>query len=134
MLARCPEAVPPISEEVCMFTQAFTPVTYGPSTSSAALRWPGKHSGRNALRTRLAQLGFELPPEQLDDVFKRFKVRCSAVQRKAWTLIIPWYNLLETFHCVRSVMCCSTALHGQARLPGCQCTRPRLALFGQTSC
>lgn len=36
---------------------------------------PGKHSGRNALRTRLSQLGFELPPEQLDEVFKRFKVR-----------------------------------------------------------
>ncbi len=35
----------------------------------------GKHSGRNALRTRLSQLGFDLPPEQLDDVFKRFKAR-----------------------------------------------------------
>ena len=100
------------------------PVHLDTSTLSAALRRPGKHSGRNALRTRLAQLGFELPPEQLDDVFKRFKVRCSSVQRKAWTLIIPCYNLLENFHCVRSVMYCSTALHGQVRLPGCQCTRP----------
>jgi 2-isopropylmalate synthase len=33
----------------------------------------GKHSGRNALGTRLRQLGFDLPPPQLDDVFRRFK-------------------------------------------------------------
>ena len=33
----------------------------------------GKHSGRNALRTRLAQLGFELEGDALDDFFKRFK-------------------------------------------------------------
>ena len=33
----------------------------------------GKHSGRNALRTRLQQLGFDLAPEALDDFFKRFK-------------------------------------------------------------
>ena len=33
----------------------------------------GKHSGRHALVTRLADLGFELPEEQLNDVFKRFK-------------------------------------------------------------
>ena len=34
----------------------------------------GKHSGRNALRTKLLQMGYELTPENLDDVFKRFKV------------------------------------------------------------
>ncbi|WIA37513.1 hypothetical protein OEZ86_014425 [Tetradesmus obliquus] len=33
----------------------------------------GKHSGRNALSTRLTQLGFELSPQEVDDVFKRFK-------------------------------------------------------------
>lgn len=33
----------------------------------------GKHSGRNALGTRLRQLGFELPEDRLNDVFKRFK-------------------------------------------------------------
>jgi len=33
----------------------------------------GKHSGRNALGTRLRQLGFDLPAPQLDDVFRRFK-------------------------------------------------------------
>lgn len=57
----------------------------GPNTLIAARRCPGKHSGRNALRTRLAQLGFELPPEQLDDVFKRFKVRWRSVQLSAWS-------------------------------------------------
>jgi 2-isopropylmalate synthase len=35
----------------------------------------GKHSGRNALSTRLTQLGFDLSPQEVDDVFKRFKVR-----------------------------------------------------------
>jgi isopropylmalate/homocitrate/citramalate synthase len=34
----------------------------------------GKHSGRNALRTKLHSLGLDLSQEQLDDVFKRFKV------------------------------------------------------------
>jgi 2-isopropylmalate synthase len=33
----------------------------------------GKHSGRNALTTRLTQLGFELSNQEVDDVFKRFK-------------------------------------------------------------
>ncbi len=35
----------------------------------------GKHSGRNALNTRLQQLGFDLTPQEVDDVFRRFKVR-----------------------------------------------------------
>lgn len=33
----------------------------------------GKHSGRNALSTRLKQLGFELTTGEVDDVFRRFK-------------------------------------------------------------
>ncbi|CAL5228020.1 g11082 [Coccomyxa viridis] len=33
----------------------------------------GKHSGRNALRTKLHTLGLDLSQDQLDDVFKRFK-------------------------------------------------------------
>jgi 2-isopropylmalate synthase len=33
----------------------------------------GKHSGRNALNTRLKQLGFDLAAAELDDVFRRFK-------------------------------------------------------------
>jgi len=33
----------------------------------------GKHSGRNALNTRLKGMGYDLAPQELDDVFKRFK-------------------------------------------------------------
>lgn len=33
----------------------------------------GKHSGRNALNTRLKSMGYDLSSEELDDVFKRFK-------------------------------------------------------------
>ena len=33
----------------------------------------GKHSGRHALTVRLRDLGYELPEDQLNDVFKRFK-------------------------------------------------------------
>lgn len=33
----------------------------------------GKHSGRNALKTKLKSLGYDLKPDELDDVFKRFK-------------------------------------------------------------
>lgn len=33
----------------------------------------GKHSGRNALRTKLEQMGFRLDQEKLKEVFKRFK-------------------------------------------------------------
>jgi 2-isopropylmalate synthase len=34
----------------------------------------GKHSGRNAFRTRLKELGYELPDEDLNNAFERFKV------------------------------------------------------------
>lgn len=33
----------------------------------------GKHSGRNAVRTRLRELGYDLPDEKLNAVFARFK-------------------------------------------------------------
>mmetsp|Transcript_129987 Transcript_129987/g.193519 ORF Transcript_129987/g.193519 Transcript_129987/m.193519 type:complete len:659 (+) Transcript_129987:89-2065(+) len=33
----------------------------------------GKHSGRNAVGTRLRELGYDLDPEKLNSVFKRFK-------------------------------------------------------------
>jgi 2-isopropylmalate synthase len=33
----------------------------------------GKHSGRNALSSKLKVLGYELKQQELDDVFKRFK-------------------------------------------------------------
>jgi 2-isopropylmalate synthase len=34
----------------------------------------GKHSGRHALRSRLAELGYELSDDELDEAFRRFKV------------------------------------------------------------
>jgi 2-isopropylmalate synthase len=34
----------------------------------------GKHSGRNALKTRMADLGYQLSPEELDKLFARFKM------------------------------------------------------------
>jgi 2-isopropylmalate synthase len=33
----------------------------------------GKHSGRNALKTRMADLGYELSPEEVEKLFIRFK-------------------------------------------------------------
>lgn len=42
----------------------------------------GKLSGRKALVTRLQQLGFELQPDELDDVFLRFKVLSSSYQSR----------------------------------------------------
>jgi 2-isopropylmalate synthase len=33
----------------------------------------GKHSGRNALRTKLEQMGYHLNPEELKEIFRRFK-------------------------------------------------------------
>lgn len=48
----------------------FHPSTPYPCCAGIVL---GKHSGRNALSTRLRQLGHELAQEVLDDVFKRFK-------------------------------------------------------------
>lgn len=40
--------------------------------SSLPLLFPSC-SGRHALRTRLLQLGYDLSPAELDDMFKRFK-------------------------------------------------------------
>jgi 2-isopropylmalate synthase len=33
----------------------------------------GKHSGRNALRSKLEKLGYHVSSEKLDQVFRRFK-------------------------------------------------------------
>jgi 2-isopropylmalate synthase len=41
----------------------------------------GKHSGRNALRTRLAHMGYVLEQEALNEVFKRFKTLCDSKKR-----------------------------------------------------
>lgn len=50
----------------------------------------GKHSGRNALRTKLHSLGLDLNQDQLDDVFKRFKVKCTPSSK----LSALWRDLL----------------------------------------
>ena len=47
----------------------------------------GKHSGRNALRTKLQALGLELSQEQLDDVFKRFKVNPPRLHPLFWIVL-----------------------------------------------
>jgi hypothetical protein len=41
----------------------------------------GKHSGRNALSSRLRALGAELSQGELDDVFKRFKALADKKKR-----------------------------------------------------
>jgi 2-isopropylmalate synthase len=46
------------------------PETVGVSEAKLVL---GKHSGRHAFRARLAELGYELSPEELDRAFEKFK-------------------------------------------------------------
>ena len=50
--------------------EIMTPETVGADASTLVL---GKHSGRNALRHRLAAMGYELDDATLRDVFTRFK-------------------------------------------------------------
>lgn len=50
--------------------EIMTPETVGLAQSRLVL---GKHSGRHALRVRLAELGYEVNDEQLREIFKRFK-------------------------------------------------------------
>lgn len=50
--------------------EIMTPETVGLNQSRLVL---GKHSGRHALKVRLAELGFEVDGDQLKEVFKRFK-------------------------------------------------------------
>lgn len=50
--------------------EIMTPESVGRSQTDLVL---GKHSGRNAFRSKATGLGFELEGETLDDAFKRFK-------------------------------------------------------------
>lgn len=50
--------------------EIMTPESVGLTESELVL---GKHSGRNALRTKLQELGFDLGDNAFQDVFKRFK-------------------------------------------------------------
>jgi 2-isopropylmalate synthase len=50
--------------------EIMTPESVGVSKTSLVM---GKHSGRNAFRTKLAELGYKLADNQLEDAFHRFK-------------------------------------------------------------
>ena len=50
--------------------EIMTPESVGVSKTSLVM---GKHSGRNAFRTKLEELGYKLADNQLEDVFSRFK-------------------------------------------------------------
>ena len=58
----------------------------------------GKHSGRNALRTKLQTLGLELSQDQLDDVFKRFKVSWRPSQSQEGPLIRSLDLMRQALH------------------------------------
>ena len=55
--------------------EIMTPESVGWQQSRLVL---GKHSGRHALKVRLQELGYELSPEELTQVFERFKVLADA--------------------------------------------------------
>ena len=50
--------------------EIMTPQSIGRPSNELVL---GKHSGRHAFRDRLNELGYELPPEEFQAAFKRFK-------------------------------------------------------------
>jgi 2-isopropylmalate synthase len=50
--------------------EIMTPETVGVTKTSLVM---GKHSGRNAFRTKLAEMGYKLADNQLEDAFVRFK-------------------------------------------------------------
>ncbi len=51
--------------------EIMTPQSIGLEKSSLVL---GKHSGRNALKNRLEEMGYDLDKEKLNEVFERFKI------------------------------------------------------------
>ena len=53
--------------------EIMSPETIGLTRKDEAGIVMGKHSGRNALKTALKNLGYELEADQLDSVFRRFK-------------------------------------------------------------
>ncbi len=52
-----------------------TPESVGVGKTSLVM---GKHSGRNAFRAKLKELGYELGENALEDAFKRFKTSPTA--------------------------------------------------------
>jgi 2-isopropylmalate synthase len=53
-----------------MTYEIMEPETIGLASNRLVL---GKHSGRHAFRSRLSELGYDLTPDELDHVFKKFK-------------------------------------------------------------
>ncbi len=63
------------------------------SVSQPPLRLLRPGPRRNALNTRLGQLGFQLPEDQLNDVFRRFKN--LADRKKVWgSCVWGWGQIL----------------------------------------
>jgi 2-isopropylmalate synthase len=86
------------------------PETVGLAESSLVL---GKHSGRHAFKTRLQALGYDLPKEQLDQVFERFKQLCDKKKvvddRDIEALIADeLYQPTETYHLDHVQVSCGT--------------------------
>ncbi len=92
------------------------PQTVGLAESSLVL---GKHSGRHAFQTRLAELGYELSREDLDRVFQRFKVLCDkkkVVDDRDIEAIIAdeLYQPEETWHLEHVQVTCGTGVRPTA--------------------
>jgi len=86
------------------------PETVGLAESSLVL---GKHSGRHAFKTKLAQLGYDLEPEDLTRVFNRFKLlsdKKKVVDDRDIEAIIAdeLYQPAETWHLEHVQVTCGT--------------------------
>jgi 2-isopropylmalate synthase len=96
--------------------EIMTPQTVGLAESSLVL---GKHSGRHAFQTRLAELGYELTREELDRVFQRFKILCDkkkVVDDRDIEAIIAdeLYQPQETWHLEHVQVTCGTGMQPTA--------------------
>ncbi|MFQ6015217.1 MAG: 2-isopropylmalate synthase [Anaerolineae bacterium] len=88
------------------------PETIGLAASKLVL---GKHSGRHAFKNKLAEMGYELSREELDQVFRRFKElsdKKKVVDERDIEAIIAdeLYQPPETYHLEHVQVCCGTAL------------------------
>jgi len=96
--------------------EIMTPQTVGLAESSLVL---GKHSGRHAFQTRLAELGYQLTREELDRVFGRFKILCDkkkVVDDRDIEAIIAdeLYQPEETWHLEHVQVTCGTGMRPTA--------------------
>lgn len=66
----------------------------------------GKHSGRNALKTRLETLGFEVGGDQLNDLFKEFKTIADKKQEiydEDLILMMNRDHMVEEFYMLKDI-------------------------------